>query len=244
MEVSAIKLPHLKAGFDLLSVLDAHITHIAEGTVIAIASKIISISESRIVSRKKTSKIDLIKQEAESVLTEPQNSLFPETMLTIKHGLVVPCAGIDESNCADDSYVLYPVDPMGSAETIWRHLRQQHKVKACGVLITDSTVVPLRRGVIGVGLAWCGFAAIHDYRGQQDCFGRELRMTAINNVDALATAATLVMGEGAESTPVAILQDILRLEFRSTPPTFEELELFKIPTGEDLYGPLLVEHNK
>ena len=39
-------------------------------------------------------------------------------------------------------------------------------------------------------------------------FGRELKVTLINRADALATMATLVMGESTEMTPVAIIHGL------------------------------------
>src|SRR6266508_2193439 len=78
-----------------------------------------------------------------------------------------------------------------------------HSHSFCNDAITDSKTAPLRVGVTGVTLAYSGFQALNDYVGTKDLFGRAWRMIKVNVVDALATAAVLVMGEGSEQTPLA-----------------------------------------
>ena len=80
-------------------------------------------------------------------------------------------------------------------------------VKKLGVLITDSRVFPLRAGVTGVALGYTGFKGLRDYRSKKDLFNRPLTMTQTNVADCLASAAVLVMGEGAERTPLGIITD-------------------------------------
>jgi dihydrofolate synthase / folylpolyglutamate synthase len=88
-------------------------------------------------------------------------------------------------------------------------------------------------------LAHSGFQAINDYRGTPDLFGRPLRMTKVNVVDALATAAVVVMGEGNEQTPLALIRDISFVAFQDRNPTEEELQGLHIELDDDLYAPLL-----
>ena len=49
---------------------------------------------------------------------------------------------------------------------------------------------------------------LEDYRGGQDIYGRELKVTLINRADALAAAATLLMGETTEKIPAAVIQGL------------------------------------
>ena len=88
-------------------------------------------------------------------------------------------------------------------------------------------------------MGWCGFEALYTYIGKPDIFGSPLRVTQINNLDALATAAVFAMGEGAEQTPVALLRNVPRIQFLSHPPTLEEMKAVQIPLEDDIYGPLL-----
>jgi coenzyme F420-0:L-glutamate ligase/coenzyme F420-1:gamma-L-glutamate ligase len=41
-----------------------------------------------------------------------------------------------------------------------------------------------------------------DLRGEQDLFGNTLRITQVGAADELASAASLVMGQAAEGTPL------------------------------------------
>lgn len=67
-----------------------------------------------------------------------------------------------------------------------------------GMIITDSKTTLLRCGVTGAVVAHSGFAALNDYRGKSDIFGRKFKMTQVNIVDGLAVAAVLQIGEGKE----------------------------------------------
>jgi F420-0:gamma-glutamyl ligase len=66
--------------------------------------------------------------------------------------------------------------------------------------------IPLRRGAIGFALAWDGFVPLNDYRKKHDLFGREFRAEVANVADGLAAGAVAAMGEGDESTPVAVIR--------------------------------------
>src|SRR3989338_9337719 len=81
-------------------------------------------------------------------------------------------------------------------------------VKNFGVIITDSHCQPLRRGIVGFALSYWGFNPLRDYIGTPDIFGHNLRVTKMDVADALGTAATFVMGEGIEQTPIAIISGV------------------------------------
>jgi len=49
--------------------------------------------------------------------------------------------------------------------------------------------------------------AVEDARGQKDLFGRELKITRKAVADNLVSAAQIVMGEGDEGIPAAIVRD-------------------------------------
>ena len=157
--------------------------------------------------------------------------------LTIKNNILIPSAGIDASN-SNGNYIFYPKDIQRSATEIWSHLREKHKLKEVGVIISDSHTTPMRRGVLGIGLGWCGFKPLYNYVGKPDCFGRPLRVTQSNIVDAMAVSAVICMGEGNEQTPLAVITDAPKIEFQSQPPTNDELKSLIIPMEEDLYAPL------
>lgn len=201
-----------------------------EGQVLAITSKIVSLAENRTVAKSTISKKDLIKKEADIYLTPGQYDIE----LTITKGLLIPSAGIDESNSADQSYILYPEDPFASAHLIWQGLRRAFALKNFGVILTDSHSMPLRRGVTGIALAYWGFNGVESLVDTPDLFGTKLKFTHLDIVDSLAAMAVLVMGEANESCPLAVVQ--------GAKVTFSEVtdanELILSPQ-KDLYYPLL-----
>ena len=201
-----------------------------EGMIVAVTSKIISIAENELVPMAQISKRALIEREADHFLCETSFNVC----LTVKHGLVIPSAGIDESNSESGHYILYPKDPYLSAQRLCDFLKQKSGFKKMGVIITDSHTSALRKGVVGVGLSHWGFKAIKNLVGEDDLFGRKIKMTSVNVLDALAVAAVLTMGESSECQPIALLE-YGDAEFTEVTSADE----IKIPLEEDLYGPLL-----
>ena len=113
------------------------------------------------------------------------------------------------------------------------------KLKNVGVLITDSTCQPLRRGTVGITLAHSGFLSLHDYIGTPDLFGRPFTVSQANIGGCLASAAVLVMGEGTEQTPFCIMSDMPFVTFQDRNPNQNEIDLQRIPIEEDLFAPFL-----
>ena len=136
--------------------------------------------------------------------------------------------------------MLLPPKPQLTAKKIWVYLRKKHHIKNLGVIITDSNITPLRAGVTGIAIGWCGFKPIYDYIGEKDIYGYTIKVTQINLLDNLATAATLNMGEGGEQTPIAIMNKLpKKILFQNRAPTKqEERETFIIPEN-DLFSTLL-----
>jgi len=160
-------------------------------------------------------------------------------VLTMKHNMLIPSAGIDESN-SGDYYILWPRRPYKSALEILRFLKKKFNVKKLGVIITDSHTTPLRRGVQGIALAYAGMKPINDYRGAKDLFNRTMEVSTLNVVDSLASAAVTVMGEGKEQTPIALITEVHFVQFILGQYKAKSKDTkFEIPTNEDLYGPLL-----
>lgn len=199
------------------------------GEVLAITSKIVSLSENRVVQKAERDKKELIKEEADRYLGEIGYGCH----LTIKEGLLIPSAGVDESNSEKNQYILYPANPFLSAKRIHNIIKQELHLKEFGVLLTDSHTMPLRKGVLGAALAYYGFRGVESKVGERDLFGRELRITQVNVADSLAVAATYTMGEGGESRPFAIIKAPVR--FIKLPDNSE----LRMPFEEDLYKPLL-----
>lgn len=237
MHITSIKTHAItEKDHDLFVILDKYLPPLAEKSIVAVTSKIIAICEGSVVPIDEADKKELIQSEAEYFLS-PEDNPYNIT-LTIKRGILVPTAGIDESN-SENTYVLWPFDPQKSANDIRKHLREKNGVDELGVIVTDSKTTPLRKGVTGVSIGHSGFHALKNYIGEPDIFGKHMRITKANVADALAVSAVVVMGEGSEQTPLAIITDVPFVAFNDHDPTAEELHELTIPLDEDLYGPII-----
>src|SRR3989338_3876088 len=152
MEIKPIKTRVFRENEDLPSFIFKYIKKIPEKSILVITSKIVALSEGR------TKEIDLsiphdrmrekiIKSESEYMLRTKY------TWLTIKDGMVMSSAGIDESNAAG-KIVLLPKNSFKMAGAIRRKLKKKYRIKNLGVLITDSRLFPLRAGIVGAAIGY------------------------------------------------------------------------------------------
>ncbi|NTU66853.1 MAG: hypothetical protein HGB08_02905 [Candidatus Moranbacteria bacterium] len=237
MNVRPIKTHKIVPGeCDIFSVLDEHIGNIEEGSILFVTSKVVSICEGRVVKKEPgLARKGLAIQEAERYL-EPEEGKRG-MLMTIKNGMVCFNAGIDAFN-SDGYFVLWPEDPWESSDAIRRYLSKKHGLNDFGVVITDTSAKPFRRGASGVAISGSGFSFLNDHEGREDLFGRKIFLTKSNIIDPLAAAAVLVMGECDEQTPMAIMTDIPFVDFRKDAPTEEEKAELAIDIEDDYYGNL------
>lgn len=225
---------------DLLKIIDQYVTDISEHSILVITSKIVSICEGRIQkiipATAEQDKEKLVKDESEYFLDKNENQYG--FYLTITQNLLIPTAGIDESN-GNGYYILWPKNAQMTANKIREHLAQKFGISKVGVIITDSKTTPLRWGTTGAAIAHSGFLALNNYMGKPDLFGREMRVTKSNIMDGLAAAAVVTMGEGQEQTPLAIISEISNVEFQDRNPSNEEIESLKISLSDDVYASIL-----
>jgi len=228
-------LPMVRAGDDLpaliLTALAAQQLSLAPGDILVVAQKIVSKAEGRQVSlasitpspeaiqlAKETEKdprlVELILRESTTVLRKKPGVLIVRQKL----GLVGAQAGIDQSNIehgADENALLLPEDPDRSARNIRDTIAQRTGVRP-GVIVSDSMNRPWRLGTIGGAIGSAGIQVLDDRRGLHDIYGREMKVTMINRADSIATAATLVMGETTERTPVALVRGFAQEDHAQT----------------------------
>ncbi len=235
MQITAIKTHKIQPKESLEKIIDQYIPDLPDGSVLAITSKIVSYCQGRLFPKDLASKYDLISQEADLIVDTKENPYG--TYLTIKNGILLLSAGIDESN-SNDTYILYPTNIQEIAATLWKHLRTTRNIKNLGIIITDSRTTPLRRGIIGVCLGWCGFEPFYSYIGKPDIYAKPLHVTQMNILDSLAVASVFIMGEGNEQTPLAIIKEAPKISFLDRPPTPDEEESLTIPLEEDIYAPI------
>lgn len=236
MKVEAIKTKPVRVGDRLEQVIEEALATIKERSVLAVTSKIVSICQGRVIKIGDEAKATLVRREAEYYIP-PEESRYGIT-LTIKDGILIPTAGIDESN-AEGNYILWPENTQEAANDIRSFLKRRFALHEVGVVITDSKTTPLRRGTTGIAMAHSGFKALNNYIGKKDIFGRKLHVTQANIMDGLAASAVLAMGEGAEMTPLALIEEASFIDFQDAGPTATQLASLDIPIEEDLYEPLL-----
>lgn len=227
MKITAYRTAVFKEKEDLPAFIDKYV-RLKEGDILAVCSKLICLWKGCSVAYKnRRQKENLIRRESQAALKTKL------AWLTIKSGMVMTNAGVDESN-ADGKLLYFPADMYACAEQLCRTLKKKHGLKKLGIIITDSMILPLRAGVIGAAVAYSGFRGVRDERGQKDIFGKPLKTTLVNLADGLATAATVVMGECAEQRPLCVLKEA-PVQFVS-----KKIDPAQIsyPPDQDLYAPL------
>lgn len=227
MIVKPVKTRIFHEGNGLFTFVTSYFKKLPEKSVVVVTSKIVALAENRTaVARNAKEREKLIRQESEFAM--PTKYVW----LTVKDGMVMASAGIDESN-ANGKLILLPKDSFNTAVHLRNQLRKKYHVRHLGILITDSRTIPLRAGVTGVALGYAGFRGIKDYRRKPDIFGRKFKFSRTDIADSLATAAVLVMGEGNERQPLAIIEGA-PVEFCDR---VNRAELH-IDIKEDMYRPL------
>ena len=217
-------IPLIRQGNDLADIvvkgLQENKIVLENDDILVFAQKIISKAEGRAVNLamitpssqalelgRQTDKdprvVELILQESNVVLRSRVGAVIVEHKL----GFVCANAGIDHSNvagagnAAEEWVLLLPSNPDRSA----RQLRDAVQVKTgkrIGVLIIDSHGRAWRNGTVGAAIGIAGLPGLQDLRGKPDLFGYALQVTQVGVADELAAAASLVMGQAAEMTPV------------------------------------------
>lgn len=225
MNVKPIKTNLFKPKQDLFEFIVKNIPKMKDKSVLSISSKIVALSENRVVPNKNKTK--LIKQESEFAI----NTKI--AWLTIKDNMIIPFAGIDESN-ASGNLILLPKDCYKTAKTLRAKLKKHYRVKNLGIIITDSFIVPLRRGVFAFAVGYAGFKGVRNYIGKKDLYGRKMKMEQLNIADILASTGALNMGELAEKQPLAIIENAPIVFCEKT-----NKKEISYPLKDDLYYPML-----
>ena len=192
-----------------------------DGDVVVVAHKVVSKAEGRIVRLKDvkpsekaeeiakvTSKdprfVELILQETRSIVKVSPEILIVEN----EQGLVCINAALDKSNVeGEDAYALLPTDPDESARRICSEIMKLTGKKVA-VIIGDTYSRPFRRGQVEFAIGVAGLNPFRDYRGQKDLFDYVLKVKNTAVADEIASAAELVMGQGREGIPVAIIKNL------------------------------------
>jgi coenzyme F420-0:L-glutamate ligase / coenzyme F420-1:gamma-L-glutamate ligase len=218
--------PMVGAGDDVAALIrrcldDAGVL-LVDGDVLVVTSKILSKAAGRVVvladvepgdearhyaeiTGKDPRMVELVLRESNSVSRAARGVLVVEHWL----GFVCANAGIDQSNLAggEARALLLPLDPDRDAATIREVMRRVYNADV-GVIVSDSHGRPFRMGNIGVAIGVAGMPGILDLRGEQDLYGRDLKITIQGYADLVASAAQLAAGEGAEGRPVVLVRGL------------------------------------
>lgn len=225
-------IPLIKEGDNIskiiINALEKNKISLDNGDIIAIAQTIISKSTGQVIDLDEVVVGDKAKELYRKIIFKAQKEGIPikspeliqkildesvdilesEHVLIVetKQGFICANAGIDKSNIEGEKKVaLLPEDPDLEAYKIRKEI-EKFTSKHVAVIITDSFGRPFRVGAIGVALGISGIKAILDRRGEKDLFGHELHSTIVGQVDNIASAAQLIMGEADEGYPIVLIK--------------------------------------
>jgi coenzyme F420-0:L-glutamate ligase / coenzyme F420-1:gamma-L-glutamate ligase len=220
-------LPLVKTGDDLAALLIAAFERSgivpAAKDVLVVAQKVVSKAEgcfvdlrSIVVSARARAIAEEVNKDprlVEVILSESDEIVRKRRdVLIVVHrlGFIMANAGVDQSNVAGEGsehVLLLPRDPDASAAALKARL-DRHYGTDLAVIVNDSFSRPWRIGVVGVAIGAAGIPVVRNMIGATDLYGRKLRVTEIALADEIATAASLVMGQGNESQPAVHLRGL------------------------------------
>lgn len=244
-------IPKISAGDDLAEIiwdaLEINQISLQKDDILVVSSKIISKAEDRFINlidvqpsraayelAERTNKdprlVELNLLESNAVLRHRPGTIIVEHRL----GFICANAGIDHSNVAGEGshaeewVLLLPKNPDATAKALRNCLEVRSGV-SLGLMIIDSHGRAWRLGTVGVVIGLSGIPGVVDLRGRPDLFGYNLQITQVGAADELAAAASLVMGQAAEGTPV--------VHVRGFPYPLREASLGELlrPRDEDLF---------
>jgi coenzyme F420-0:L-glutamate ligase / coenzyme F420-1:gamma-L-glutamate ligase len=220
--------PMVEPGDDLLQLIcdtgDAAGLQFDDYDVIVVAQKVVSKAEGRYVDLAQVSpsaralalagEVEKDPRLVEVILSESRRVLRHRPgVLIVEHrlGFVAANAGIDQSNVDPRQGVLpvllLPENPDVSAQRLHDGVRQRLG-KHTGIIINDSFGRAWRVGTVGTALGAAGLPSRLDLRGQPDLYGRPLRVSETGFADEIAAAASLLMGQADEATPVVVVRGL------------------------------------
>ncbi len=217
-------IPLIRQGDDLADIILKSIgssdINLQDNDILVLGQKIVSKAEGRMVNlatvipspqaldlatqtEKDPRMVELMLQESNAVLRTRRGTIIVEHKL----GFICANAGIDHSNVAgsgdqkEEFVLLLPKNPDQSASDLRAKLEKKSG-RRLGIMIIDSHGRAWRIGTAGVCIGLSGIPGVVDERGWKDLFGYTLRITVVGVADELAAAASLMMGQAAEGTPV------------------------------------------
>ncbi len=222
MVVPVTGLGEVRPGDDLaialLSALGQMGEKLCDGDVLVVTQKVVSKAEGQLVDlatvtpselargwaeawAKDPRQVEVVLRESRRIVRMDRGVVVAET----RQGFVCANAGVDASNVGGGEVVsLLPDDADASAERLRDALREATGA-TIGVVVSDTFGRAWREGQVNVAIGAAGVDSLHQYQGQRDSYGYELRVTEIAVADELAGAAELVMGK-TDGVPAALIR--------------------------------------
>ncbi len=209
--------PIIQPGDDISAVISRSATELIDSDILVITSKVVSISENRIVRaediRPSKKAIEIAQEnefdpiQVELAIQESVELIRTKGVLITENrfGLVCNFSGVDKSNAPEGSYVLLPENPDVSAQRI-RDSLIKRTGKQLAVIISDTQGRPWRKGSVNVAIGTAGIAPFKYNKGKQDLYGRELKRSTVCQVDEIAMLAEPLMGQAGQQRPIIIVR--------------------------------------
>jgi coenzyme F420-0:L-glutamate ligase/coenzyme F420-1:gamma-L-glutamate ligase len=204
-------------------VLAQKIVSKSEGRLVNLREVVPSVRALQVaeIVKKDPRHVEVILRQSNEVLWVSPNIFIVEE----RNGYVCANAGVDRSNIeqlsnsgssldnvaheneniTDEWLALLPLDSNVSAQRLRTAFKQASGIDMA-VIINDTHGRPFRVGGVGVAIGAAGLQTIVDERGESDLFGYKLQATIVGAGDELASAASLVMGQASEATPVVLIR--------------------------------------
>ena len=201
----------------ILQTLETSKTELENGDILVIASKVVSLSENRIVNAKDVepsqkaleiaSKNNFDPIHVELAIRESVEIIRSEGVLITEtsSGLICNFSGVDKSNAPNGNYILLPKDPDSSANQYLKSLMNSIG-KKLAIIITDTQGRPWRKGSVNLAIGCAGIAPFKYNKGKKDLYGRVLERSTVCQIDEIAMLAEPLMGQAGQRVPVVIVR--------------------------------------
>jgi coenzyme F420-0:L-glutamate ligase/coenzyme F420-1:gamma-L-glutamate ligase len=202
----------------ILRATDEQALAFEDGDIVVVTQKVVSKAEGRIVSLESVAPgafarqiadqwgkdarlVEVVLGESARIVRMGHGVMICET----KHGFICANAGVDSSNMESlGTVALLPIDSDASARRIRAEIEKAVGVSVA-VVVTDTFGRPWREGHVNFAIGVAGMLPLHDYTGEHDPAGYELRVTSMAIADELAAAAELAHGK-LDRVPVAVVR--------------------------------------
>lgn len=219
-------IPEITQGSLISQVIIAslHDFPLHDGDIVLLAHKIVSKAEGRMLNLEDITPSPQALQYAKENGKDPRlvQVIMDESSEVLTHGANLPMicrhrlgficanAAVDCSNAKLNHCIALPWDADASAERIRSELETSLGIRI-GVVICDTHGRPFRNGACGVAVGSSGVMMAKSYVGQPDRVNRIMRSSVEAVGDELASAATIIMGQGDEGRPIAVIRGLSSL---------------------------------